>query len=211
MIEHTLDKAHSILYVRPTSSLQQGDFAALASTIDPYITETGDLAERGVGHDADLPDALVVVAHEPEVGRHRTEAFPAGKRGDLDDEAGQVALFGDVGIDGLGQCREVPLPKRRRGSHVQDGVLGIESVFDHGGLPGVDATGRLSREISAEEGWGRKRDDDTDGAGAQASCRRGAAREGSGVTGHAHWRSARPAEASAVVEIPCCEAVPRPA
>ena len=44
MIEHTLDKAHSILYVRPTSSLQQGDFAALAGTIDPYITETGDLA-----------------------------------------------------------------------------------------------------------------------------------------------------------------------
>jgi hypothetical protein len=44
MIEHTLDTAHSILYVRPKSSLEQSDFAALASTIDPYITETGGLA-----------------------------------------------------------------------------------------------------------------------------------------------------------------------
>jgi len=44
MIEHTLDTAHSILYVRPKSSLEQSDFATLARTIDPYITETGDLA-----------------------------------------------------------------------------------------------------------------------------------------------------------------------
>ncbi len=44
MIEHTLDTAHSILYVRPKSSLEQSDFAALARTIDPYITETGGLA-----------------------------------------------------------------------------------------------------------------------------------------------------------------------
>ena len=44
MIEHTLDTAQSILYVRPKSSLEQSDFAALARTIDPYITETGGLA-----------------------------------------------------------------------------------------------------------------------------------------------------------------------
>ncbi len=44
MIEHSLDVVHSILYVRPKSSLEQSDFTALARTIDPYITETGDLA-----------------------------------------------------------------------------------------------------------------------------------------------------------------------
>ncbi|MEO6292529.1 MAG: STAS/SEC14 domain-containing protein [Burkholderiaceae bacterium] len=44
MIEHTLDTTHSILYVRPKSSLEQSDFVDLARTIDPYITETGDLA-----------------------------------------------------------------------------------------------------------------------------------------------------------------------
>lgn len=44
MIEHTLDTAHSILYVRPKSPLEQGDFVQLAKTVDPYIGETGDLA-----------------------------------------------------------------------------------------------------------------------------------------------------------------------
>jgi hypothetical protein len=44
MIEHTLDKTHSILYVRPKSKLEQGDFVQLAKTVDPYIEERGDLA-----------------------------------------------------------------------------------------------------------------------------------------------------------------------
>jgi hypothetical protein len=44
MIEHAIDTAHSILYVRPKSALTQGDFVQLAKTVDPYIEETGDLA-----------------------------------------------------------------------------------------------------------------------------------------------------------------------
>ena len=44
MIEHTLDTEHSILYVRPRSSLEKGDFAQLAKTVDPYIERTGGLA-----------------------------------------------------------------------------------------------------------------------------------------------------------------------
>ena len=44
MIEHTLDTAHSILYVRPKSSLEEDDFVQLAKTVDPYIEENGDLA-----------------------------------------------------------------------------------------------------------------------------------------------------------------------
>jgi hypothetical protein len=43
MIEHTLDTANSILYVRPKSSLEQADFEQLAKTVDPYIAQTGDL------------------------------------------------------------------------------------------------------------------------------------------------------------------------
>jgi hypothetical protein len=43
MIEHTLDTANSILYVRPKSSLEQCDFVQLAKAVDPYIKETGGL------------------------------------------------------------------------------------------------------------------------------------------------------------------------
>ena len=44
MIEHTLDRAHSILYVRPKSKLEQSDFVQLAKTVDPHIEKNGDLA-----------------------------------------------------------------------------------------------------------------------------------------------------------------------
>ena len=44
MIEHTLDTAHSILYLRPKSALEQDDFLQLAKTVDPYIEQSGDLA-----------------------------------------------------------------------------------------------------------------------------------------------------------------------
>lgn len=44
MIEHSLDKAHSILYLRPKSALEQADFLQLAATVDPYIQETGSLS-----------------------------------------------------------------------------------------------------------------------------------------------------------------------
>ena len=44
MIEHSLDAAHSILYVRPKSALQQADFVQLAKTVDPFIEKTGAIA-----------------------------------------------------------------------------------------------------------------------------------------------------------------------
>ena len=44
MIEHNLDTANSILYVRPKSVLAQADFEELAKTVDPFIGETGSLA-----------------------------------------------------------------------------------------------------------------------------------------------------------------------
>ena len=44
MIEHSLDAAHSILYVRPKSALAREDFVQLARTVDPHIEATGGLA-----------------------------------------------------------------------------------------------------------------------------------------------------------------------
>jgi hypothetical protein len=43
MIEYRLDPAASILYVRPTSALEQEDFAKLARAVDPHIEATGGL------------------------------------------------------------------------------------------------------------------------------------------------------------------------
>lgn len=54
MIEYDLDRRHSILHVRPRSALEAADFTRLASAVDPYIEETGDL--RGL---------VVEVAHFP--------------------------------------------------------------------------------------------------------------------------------------------------
>lgn len=44
MIDHNLDTAHSILFIRPKSALAAEDFAAIARTVDPHIEATGDLA-----------------------------------------------------------------------------------------------------------------------------------------------------------------------
>ena len=44
MLEHRLDPARSILYLRPTGPLQKEDFAQLAAIVDPHIEAKGDLA-----------------------------------------------------------------------------------------------------------------------------------------------------------------------
>lgn len=44
MIDYELDTAHSILRVRPESSLEKSDFAELAKVVDPQIEAGGDLA-----------------------------------------------------------------------------------------------------------------------------------------------------------------------
>src|ERR1700739_1580960 len=46
MIEYDLDKANSILMVRPESALDKSDFVELAKAIDPQIEAGGDLAGR---------------------------------------------------------------------------------------------------------------------------------------------------------------------
>jgi hypothetical protein len=44
MLDHTLDAANSILYLRPTGALAKEDFAQLAKAVDPHIEKTGGLA-----------------------------------------------------------------------------------------------------------------------------------------------------------------------
>lgn len=44
MIDYQLDKPHSILRVRPESSLDKSDFAELAKVVDPEIEAGGALA-----------------------------------------------------------------------------------------------------------------------------------------------------------------------
>jgi hypothetical protein len=44
MLEHTLDTASSILYLRPKDALAKEDFARLAKVVDPHIEATGGLA-----------------------------------------------------------------------------------------------------------------------------------------------------------------------
>ncbi|MGO9382066.1 MAG: STAS/SEC14 domain-containing protein [Mycobacterium sp.] len=44
MIEYDLDSEHSILEVRPKSSLDKNDFVELAKAVDPHIEADGDLA-----------------------------------------------------------------------------------------------------------------------------------------------------------------------
>ena len=44
MIDYELDQAHSILRVRPESSLDKSDFAELAKVVDPEIEAGGALA-----------------------------------------------------------------------------------------------------------------------------------------------------------------------
>jgi hypothetical protein len=43
MIESHLDPENSILHVRPTSALEQADFARLAEKVDPFIETSGGL------------------------------------------------------------------------------------------------------------------------------------------------------------------------
>lgn len=44
MIEHYLDRTVAILHVQPKGALEQADFEALAREVDPFISESGNLA-----------------------------------------------------------------------------------------------------------------------------------------------------------------------
>src|SRR5438093_1194812 len=73
-----------------------------------------------------------MIAHEPEMRRHRTETVPPRERRGFDHDAREAAGRFDVRIDRTRERREVVCRERGLWSHVQDGMYSIEVVFDHG-------------------------------------------------------------------------------
>jgi hypothetical protein len=80
----------------------------------------GEVAQMRVRDDGDLLDVLVVITHEPQVGHQCPEAVPAGKVGHVDDEACEVTVRIDLGIDGSAECNEVLLVQRRLRVYAQN-------------------------------------------------------------------------------------------
>src|SRR6185503_1618249 len=90
-----------------------------------------DVSQVGVRYDGDSLDALVMIANKAKLVDHGPKTLPSGERRSVDDEASQTAGGLDVRVDRLREIHKVVLLERRFWLHVQDGMLGIEVVFDH--------------------------------------------------------------------------------
>jgi hypothetical protein len=90
-----------------------------------------DSSQGGISYKANLPDVLVMIPHEAEVGRHCAKTFPSGKGRDLDNEAGEISGFFNVWVDRFRELHKVALLERGLWSHVQNGVRSVEGVFNH--------------------------------------------------------------------------------
>src|SRR5262245_11341510 len=94
-----------------------------------------EIAQRGVGDDGHLPDALVVIADKAEVSRQRAKTVPPGKSRGLDDETGETAGGFDVRVHRFRELGKVFFLERGLWSHVENRVRGVEIVFDHWRTP----------------------------------------------------------------------------
>ena len=94
-----------------------------------------DISQRGIGYDADFLDVLVVISHKAKMARHCPKGLPSRKGGDLDDETGEISPLFDVGINRLRELHEVAFFKLGFGSHIQNRIRLVESVFDHAFAP----------------------------------------------------------------------------
>jgi hypothetical protein len=86
--------------------------------------------------------------NEAEVADHRPETVPAGERRGADNEAGKVAIGLDLGVYGLRELDEIILVKRGLRSHQQDGMRGIQFVFDHVAMIPVPASADIEAKVS---------------------------------------------------------------
>src|SRR6478735_8274603 len=91
----------------------------------------GDISDVGVRYDSDSLYALVMIANEAKLVDHCPKTPPSREPRSLDDEARKAAGCLDVRVDRLREFDEVVVLDRRFWLHVQDGMLGIEVVFDH--------------------------------------------------------------------------------
>src|SRR6476619_1899566 len=90
-----------------------------------------DISQGGVRYDSDSLYALVMISDKAKLVDHCPKTLPSGERRGFDDETGKTAGCLDVRVDRLRRFHEVVLLDGRFWLHVQDGVLGIEVVFDH--------------------------------------------------------------------------------
>src|SRR4029077_1436103 len=91
----------------------------------------GDISQVGVRYDCDSLDPLVMSSNEAKLIDHCAKTLPSRKRRSFDDEASQTTGCLDVRVDRLREFHKVVLLGRRSWWHEQDGMLGIEFVFDH--------------------------------------------------------------------------------
>jgi len=108
-----------------------------------------DISQSGVRYESDSLYALVMIANEAKVGDHRPQTLPSGERRGVNDEAGKTAGCLDVWIDRLRELHKVVLLERRFWSHDQDGVRGVEVVFDHVGPLGSDSPALFDEQDTA--------------------------------------------------------------
>src|SRR5262245_25478162 len=94
-----------------------------------------DISHVGVRDDSDSLYALVMISNKAKLVDHRPKTLPSRQPRSFDDEARKTAGCLDVWVDGLREVHKVVLFDRRFWLHVQDGMLGIEVVFDHLSLP----------------------------------------------------------------------------
>src|SRR6476620_4279732 len=122
-----------------------------------------DISHVGVRYDSDSLDALVMIANEAKLVDHCPKTPPSRQPSSFDDHARKTAGCLDVRVDRLREFHEVVLLDRRFWMHVQDGMLGIEVVFDHLSLlyKSLRFKGRTRRRWCAAHG------DDNPSAGQQ--------------------------------------------
>src|SRR5271166_423902 len=90
-----------------------------------------DISQGGVRYDSDSLYALVMISNKAKLVDHCSKTLPSRERRGFDDETGQTTGCLDVRVDRLREFHKVVLLDRRLWLHVQDGMLGIEVVFDH--------------------------------------------------------------------------------
>src|SRR5271166_2727659 len=90
-----------------------------------------DISQVGVRYDSDSLYALVMISNKAKLVDHCPKTLPSRKRRSFDDEASQTTGCLDVRVDRLREFLKVVLLDRRLWLHMQDGMLGIEVVFDH--------------------------------------------------------------------------------
>src|SRR6185312_1615500 len=90
-----------------------------------------DISHVGVRSDSDSLDALVMIANEAKLVDHCPKTPPSRQPSSFDDQARKTAGRLDVRVDRLREFDEVVLLDRRFWLHMQDGMLGIQVVFDH--------------------------------------------------------------------------------